>query len=114
MHRPYTKEKIIQTFNMLKSISSPLACPPNRRVKEGTEGRLTFSTDIIVGFPTETDADFQETYDLCRQIGLSHIHVFKYSPRPETSGRELFLKSEKIGKPTLLERSKKIRSLVLE
>ena len=104
MHRPYTKERIIQTFNLLKNISSPL-------VKEGIEGRLTFSTDIIVGFPTETDADFQETYDLCQSLGFSKIHVFKYSPRPGTAARELFLKSEKITKQTLIERSDKIAKL---
>lgn len=113
MHRPYNKEKIINTFKLL---SSPL-------VKEGTEGRLknkggvgggfSFGTDIIVSFPTETDADFQQTYNLCRILGFTKIHVFKYSPRPNTPARELFLKSEKISKQTLSQRSKKLRNLVL-
>ncbi len=99
MHRPYSKEKIISTFTSLRALA---------------KRSLTFSTDIIVGFPTESEADFQETYELCQQIGFANIHVFKYSPRPETSGRELFLKSEKISKSTLLERSRKMRNLVIK
>jgi threonylcarbamoyladenosine tRNA methylthiotransferase MtaB len=96
MHRPYTKQKILNTFEKLKKNPS-----------------LTLGTDIIVGFPTETDSDFQETFILCQQIGFSKIHVFKFSPRPDTSARELFLKSEKLTKPTLSSRSQKIRSLVI-
>ena len=106
MHRPYDVKKIIDIFNILNNISSPLAGG------EGTEGRLSFGTDIIVGFPTETNTDFQQTLNLCCSIGFSKIHVFKYSPRPDTSARQLFLKSPKINKSTLLSRSRKIRSLI--
>lgn len=72
---------------------------------------LSLGTDIIVGFPTETDADFQETYDLCQKIGFRKIHVFKYSPRPDTPARELFLQSEKISKTELSRRSSLLRKL---
>lgn len=44
----------------------------------------SFSTDVIVGFPGETDAEFQETMDLVRKVGFSRLHVFRYSPRPGT------------------------------
>lgn len=120
MHRPYYKDKIVEVFNKLKSINSinfPL--PVKGGVRGGfnkkvvTEGRLKFGTDIIVGFPTESDQDFQETYDLCKSISFSKIHVFKYSPRPSTPARELFLQSPKLSKQTLTERSKKLRNLVL-
>jgi len=40
--------------------------------------------DIIAGFPTETETDFNATYELCRKIGFSWIHVFPYSKRPGT------------------------------
>lgn len=45
---------------------------------------LSLSTDIIVGFPGETDADFRATIDVVKQCGFSRIHVFRYSPRQGT------------------------------
>jgi len=46
------------------------------------DGALT--TDIIVGFPSETEQDFQDTYDLVQEIGFNAAYIFKYSPRPNT------------------------------
>ena len=43
---------------------------------------LTFSTDVIVGFPGETEEDFQMTRELMNEIGYSQSYIFKYSPRP--------------------------------
>jgi len=40
--------------------------------------------DIITGFPGETEAEFQETYELCKKTGFAWIHVFPYSERPGT------------------------------
>ncbi len=42
------------------------------------------TTDVIVGFPGETDMEFQQTYDFVKEIGFSRIHIFKYSPRKGT------------------------------
>jgi len=42
------------------------------------------STDIIVGFPGETEADFQDTYNLIKEIQFDSAYIFKYSPRPHT------------------------------
>ena len=42
------------------------------------------STDIIVGFPSETDNDFKDTFDLVRQVEFNAAFIFKYSPRPNT------------------------------
>lgn len=107
MGRNYTKKIILEKFKLLKSIKVPLlqGGVPERR------GGLTFGTDIIVGFPKETDTDFQETYNLCQKIGFSKIHVFKYSPRPDTIARELYLKSEKIPKNILRQRSEQLQKL---
>jgi threonylcarbamoyladenosine tRNA methylthiotransferase MtaB len=43
------------------------------------------TTDIIVGFPGETDAEFQETVDFCRRVDFARVHVFSYSARPGTA-----------------------------
>jgi threonylcarbamoyladenosine tRNA methylthiotransferase MtaB len=95
MNRPYDKVRIEETFKMLKTVAS-----------------FSFGTDIIVGFPGETDDDFQQTYDLCRDIGFSKIHTFRFSPRPDTSARILYLNSTKLNKNVIKKRSDLIRSLV--
>jgi threonylcarbamoyladenosine tRNA methylthiotransferase MtaB len=43
------------------------------------------TTDVIVGFPGETDAEFKETLDFCREMQFARIHVFPFSPRPGTA-----------------------------
>ena len=45
---------------------------------------MALSTDIIVGFPDETEEDFEATYDLVRQVRFSFIYAFAYSPRKKT------------------------------
>jgi threonylcarbamoyladenosine tRNA methylthiotransferase MtaB len=47
------------------------------------------TTDIIVGFPGETEAEFGESYDFCRQTEFARIHVFPYSPRRETQAAQM-------------------------
>ncbi|WP_054691895.1 tRNA (N(6)-L-threonylcarbamoyladenosine(37)-C(2))-methylthiotransferase MtaB [Syntrophomonas palmitatica] len=46
--------------------------------------RASFTSDVMVGFPGESEADFQQTIDLLLQLPLLDLHVFKYSPRPGT------------------------------
>ena len=46
--------------------------------------KIALSTDIIVGFPGETEEDFEETLSLVRQVGYSSMFSFKYSERPST------------------------------
>ena len=50
---------------------------------------ITFSSDFIVGFPGETEADFQRTLDLVREVGFVAAFGFKYSPRPYTPALRL-------------------------
>jgi threonylcarbamoyladenosine tRNA methylthiotransferase MtaB len=45
---------------------------------------IGFAADVMVGFPGETDADFDQTVDLIQNLPLLDLHVFKYSPRPGT------------------------------
>ena len=49
---------------------------------------LAVSTDIIVGFPSETSADYEATVRLCDEIGFDNAFIFKYSPRPNTTAAE--------------------------
>ena len=46
---------------------------------------MAISTDLIVGFPGETEQDYQATLDLLRQVRFSQVYAFKYSPRPGTT-----------------------------
>ena len=50
---------------------------------------VAFTTDIIVGFPEETEEEFNETYEFVKEIGFSKVHVFKYSPREGTPAAKL-------------------------
>lgn len=45
---------------------------------------VAITTDVIVGFPGETDEDFDETYEFIKEIGFSKLHVFPFSPRKGT------------------------------
>lgn len=59
-----------------------------RRLAAARPG-MTLSTDVIVGFPGESDADFEATLDLVREMGFVGLFGFKYSPRPFTPARRL-------------------------
>lgn len=76
MKRLYTREKYLETIG---------------RIREAIP-EIHFSTDIIVGFPGETEADFQETLSLIEEVRYGSLFAFKYSPRPGTP-------SLKIGTP---------------
>jgi tRNA-2-methylthio-N6-dimethylallyladenosine synthase len=68
MHRIYTKEQYLEKVALLRQIV------PN----------VSLGTDIIVGFPTETEAEFLETYEVLKQIRYSLAFIFAYSPRKGT------------------------------
>ena len=55
-------------------------CQTLRALRPG----LVFGADLIAGFPTETEAQFARSLDLVAECGLTHLHVFPYSPRPGT------------------------------
>ncbi len=50
---------------------------------------LNVTTDIIVGFPGETDDEWRRTTELVERLGLGHVHIFAYSPRPGTKAAAL-------------------------
>ena len=95
MHRIYTVEQYLEKVQMLREIV------PN----------VALGTDIIVGFPTETEEEFQETYRLLKEIEYSVAFLFAYSPRkgtPAMRWRMIFQKrSSKIGCSGFLSYKKK-------
>jgi threonylcarbamoyladenosine tRNA methylthiotransferase MtaB len=50
---------------------------------------VAITTDVIVGFPGETEAEFQEGFSFCRRFQFARIHVFPYSPRPGTAAADM-------------------------
>ena len=73
MHRVYTVEHYRELIGKLRD-----ACPG-----------ISLSTDIIVGFPGETERDFQDTYDLIESVGYSQVFTFIYSKREGTPAAKM-------------------------
>jgi threonylcarbamoyladenosine tRNA methylthiotransferase MtaB len=69
---------------------------------------LNVTTDVIVGFPTETDAAFARTVELARELAFGKIHVFAYSPRPGTRAEAL---GDLVGHDAKAARSRELRDL---
>jgi threonylcarbamoyladenosine tRNA methylthiotransferase MtaB len=72
---------------------------------------FNFTTDIIVGFPGETEEEFNETCRVVKEVGFSHIHTFKYSRRTGTRADRL---PDQIAEEVKNERSTVIRQLAEE
>ncbi len=68
MNRKYTRQIFMETVDKLRAASPD----------------FTFTTDIIVGFPGETELDFQETLDVMEHVKFAKVHMFPYSARPRT------------------------------
>jgi len=73
MHRGYTREKYLGIIAKLR----------------GVRPQMGVTTDIIVGFPGETDADFKDTLSLAREAEFDNAYIFKYSPRRDTPAADM-------------------------
>lgn len=73
MNRKYTTKEYLEKVKDIKSVL------PN----------LAFTTDVIVGFPQETEEEFMETYHFIEEVGFSQLHVFPYSPRKNTPAAKM-------------------------
>lgn len=73
MNRPYTRERYLEIIESLRC-----AVP-----------EMYFSTDIIVGFPGETEEDFEQTRDIFERVGFDMAYIFKYSVRTGTPAAEM-------------------------
>ena len=68
MHRGYTRERYLGIIEKLRRV----------------QPHMGISTDIIVGFPGETEADFEQTMSLASEVQFDQAYIFKYSPRKDT------------------------------
>ncbi len=92
MNRPYTRRRYLDIIAAARS-----------RMPE-----IALSTDIIVGFPGETDADFEQTLDLVRDVRYDTAFMFKYSERPGTKAARL---EDDVPEPLKIERLERLIAL---
>ena len=72
---------------------------------------LVLTSDVIVGFPGETDEEFEESLALCRRVGFSRMHVFRYSKRPGTLAADM---PDQVPPEIMAERSRRMRAVAQE
>lgn len=92
MNRKYTKEEYFQAVILLREYF------PN----------IGITTDVIVGFPNETEEEFLETWEFCKKIGFSKIHVFPFSPK---KGTKAYLMGDTVSPEDKKSRSQRLREL---
>jgi len=95
MHRGYTREKFLGIVEKL------------RRAKPG----IGITTDIIVGFPGETEEDFELTLSLAREVQFDNAYIFKYSQRRDTPAAEM---PDQVPQAVREERNHRLLELVNE
>lgn len=93
MSRLYTQELYLKKIELLRA-----ACPD-----------IALSTDVIVGFPGETEEDFQQTLKVLSEVKFSSAFMFKYSPRPGTKAAEF---GEEVPEPVKEERLARAQKIV--
>jgi tRNA-2-methylthio-N6-dimethylallyladenosine synthase len=95
MHRGYTREKFLSIIKKLRAAKLEIG----------------ITTDIIVGFPGETENDFEETLSLAREVEFDNAYIFKYSPRRDTPAAEM---PEQVPQKIREERNYRLLELVNE
>ncbi|RMD59014.1 tRNA (N(6)-L-threonylcarbamoyladenosine(37)-C(2))-methylthiotransferase MtaB [Candidatus Parcubacteria bacterium] len=92
MNRPYTRRQFLARVKLIKKYLPD----------------ISLTTDVIVGFPTETEKDFARTLNLCQKIGFSKLHVFPFSVHSRTPAAKL---EPKVKEQIILQRAAKLRQL---
>lgn len=95
MNRKYTNEEFYEIVEKIRSIRND----------------ISLTTDVIVGFPGETDDDFNENIDFIRKVGFSKVHVFPYSKRDGTKAARM---DNQIDPNTKKKRTKQLLDISLE
>jgi tRNA-2-methylthio-N6-dimethylallyladenosine synthase len=95
MHRAYTRDKYLRLVEKLRA----------------AQPKIAFTTDIIVGFPGETEDDFRATCDLVREVAFDNAFIFRYSPRRDTPAA---LMPEQLSEEVKMERNQKLLQILDE
>jgi tRNA-2-methylthio-N6-dimethylallyladenosine synthase len=95
MHRGYTRERFLEITRQLRQVRPAIG----------------LSTDFIVGFPGETEADFAATLALAREVEFDQAFIFKYSPRRDTPAASM---PEQVPLELREERNQQLLALVNE
>lgn len=98
MKRDYRVKEIAEKINAISKIY------PNALI----------ATDIIVGFPTETEKDFQESIDLIKKLPINKVHIFRFSKRPGTAVDQIIKKHGEVKEIAKTERSKILKKVADE
>jgi tRNA-2-methylthio-N6-dimethylallyladenosine synthase len=93
MHRGYTRERYLEIIRKLRTVRPDMGV----------------STDIIVGFPGETEEDFEQTRSLVREVNFDQAFIFKYSSRRDTPAADL---PEQIPQKVKEERNQELLDLI--
>ena len=93
MHRGYTRQRFLSIIEKLRRVTPAIG----------------ISTDFIVGFPGETEADFEETLSLAREVGFDQGFVFKYSSRRNTPAADM---PEQVSQAVKEERNQRLLEVV--
>ena len=96
MRREYDVDRYLDLIARIRATWERRGVPPH------------FSTDVLVGFPGETDADFARTLAVCEGVDFGHIHTFRYSPRAGTRAARL---PDAVPEPVKAQRSAAVREL---
>jgi threonylcarbamoyladenosine tRNA methylthiotransferase MtaB len=100
--------------DMLRAMRRPYTASFYRRLVDSIRRQIphaSIGSDVIVGFPGETDAHFEHTRALLRDLPLTHLHVFPYSDRP---GTEASAMPSKVDGTATRERGRQIRAIGAE
>jgi tRNA-2-methylthio-N6-dimethylallyladenosine synthase len=101
-------DRILKAMNRRHTAAEYLALVARIRAAQPD---LALSGDFIVGFPGETDADFEDTLSLVRAIGYAQAFSFKYSTRPGTPGADL---KDQVPEDVKAKRLERLQALLLE
>ena len=108
LHLPFQAgaDRILAAMNRRHTAADYLALVARIRAARPD---LALSTDIIVGFPGETDADFEATLDVVERVGFAQAYSFKYSPRPGTPGATM---GDQVAEDVKIERLHRLQDLL--
>ena len=73
MRRTYSREEYLEKISWIRAARRP----------------ISVTSDIIVGFPGESESDFEETLSLLDEVGYDGVYAFTYSPRPNTTAKSM-------------------------